>query len=146
MWRRKGNSVGVNLAGSGDRVLKKMYSVLGSNLKFGKWQERPLKVYRCMAFIVLVVIQLWSLEFINVCTVYEAEIKGQSSSSSNSQNVAFVSSENTSSTNEEVNVPHEVSTASSQGQASSLTYADDIMFSFFANQSNSPQLDNEDLE
>ncbi|GJT41110.1 hypothetical protein Tco_0940975 [Tanacetum coccineum] len=68
MWRRKGNSVGVNLAGSGDRVLKKMYSVLGSNLKFGKWQERPVKVYRCMAFIVLVVIQLWSLEFINVYT------------------------------------------------------------------------------
>ncbi|GJT93658.1 ribonuclease H-like domain-containing protein [Tanacetum coccineum] len=83
MWRRKGNSVGVNLAGSGDRVLKKMYSVLGSNLKIGKWQERPLKVY-------------------------EAEIKGQSSSSSISQNVAFVSSENTSSTNEAVNNAHEV--------------------------------------
>ncbi|GJR99628.1 hypothetical protein Tco_0316137 [Tanacetum coccineum] len=33
-----------------------------------------------------------------------------------------------------------------EGQASSLTYADDVMFSFFANQSNSPQLDNEDLE
>ncbi|GJS00158.1 reverse transcriptase domain-containing protein [Tanacetum coccineum] len=33
-----------------------------------------------------------------------------------------------------------------QGQASSSTYADDVMFSFFANQSNSPQLDNEDLE
>ncbi|GJS11296.1 hypothetical protein Tco_0368092 [Tanacetum coccineum] len=74
------------------------------------------------------------------------EIKGQSSSSSNSQNVAFVSSENTSSTNEAVNTAHEVSTASSQGQASSSTYADDVMFSFFANQSNSPQLDNEDLE
>ncbi|GJX68946.1 hypothetical protein Tco_0304673 [Tanacetum coccineum] len=42
--------------------------------------------------------------------VYEAEIKGQSSSSSNSQNVAFVSSENTSSTNEAVNTAHEVST------------------------------------
>ncbi|GJW65475.1 hypothetical protein Tco_0117359 [Tanacetum coccineum] len=65
----RGTVLGVNLAGSGDRVLKKMYSVPGSNLKFGKWQERPLKVYRCMAFIVLVVIQLWSLEFINVCTV-----------------------------------------------------------------------------
>ncbi|GKC04312.1 ribonuclease H-like domain-containing protein, partial [Tanacetum coccineum] len=49
-------------------------------------------------------------------------------------------------TNEAVNTAHEVSTASSQGQASSLTYADDVMFSFFANQSNSPQLDNEDLE
>ncbi|GKC04834.1 ribonuclease H-like domain-containing protein [Tanacetum coccineum] len=80
----------------------------------------------------------------NNLKVYESEIKGQSSS--NSQNVAFVSSENTSSTNEVVNTAHEVSTASSQGQASSLTYADDVMFSFFANQSNSPQLDNEDLE
>ncbi|GKF81112.1 hypothetical protein Tco_0239714 [Tanacetum coccineum] len=67
-------------------------------------------------------------------------IKGQSSSSSNSQNVAFVSLENTSSTNEAV------TTASSQGQAPSSTYADDVMFSFFANQSNSPHLDNEDLE
>nr|GEU60421.1 hypothetical protein [Tanacetum cinerariifolium] len=33
-----------------------------------------------------------------------------------------------------------------KGQAFALTYADDVMFSFFANQSNSPQLDNEDLE
>ncbi|GKC22541.1 ribonuclease H-like domain-containing protein [Tanacetum coccineum] len=82
----------------------------------------------------------------NNLKVYEAEIKSQSSSSSNSQNVAFVSSENTSSTNEAVNTAHEVSTASSQGQASSSTYADDVMFSFFVNQSNSPQLDNEDLE
>ncbi|GKB11452.1 hypothetical protein Tco_0845375 [Tanacetum coccineum] len=40
----------------------------------------------------------------------------------------------------------EVSTTSSQVQAFSSTYADDVMFSFFANQSNSPQLENEDLE
>ncbi|GKF89318.1 hypothetical protein Tco_0263281, partial [Tanacetum coccineum] len=80
----------------------------------------------------------------NNLKVYAAEIKIQSSS--NSQNVAFVSSENTSSTNEAVNNAHEVSTASSQGQASSLTYADNAVFSFFINQSNSPQLDNEDLE
>ncbi|GKA04251.1 ribonuclease H-like domain-containing protein [Tanacetum coccineum] len=31
-------------------------------------------------------------------------------------------------------------------RTSSSTYDDDVMFSFFANQSNSPQLDNEDLE
>ncbi|GKA54814.1 hypothetical protein Tco_0753763 [Tanacetum coccineum] len=54
--------------------------------------------------------------------------------------------ENTSSTNEAVNIAHEVSTVSSLGQASSSTYADDVMFSFFFNQPNSPQLDNEDLE
>ncbi|GJV18537.1 hypothetical protein Tco_1367557 [Tanacetum coccineum] len=82
----------------------------------------------------------------NNLKVYEAEIKSQSSSSSNSQNVAFVSSENTNNTNEVVNTAHEVSIVSSQGQASSSTYADDVMFSFFINQSNSPQLDNEDLK
>ncbi|GKF72417.1 ribonuclease H-like domain-containing protein [Tanacetum coccineum] len=60
--------------------------------------------------------------------------------------MAFVSLENTSSTNEAVNTSHEVSTAILQGQASSSTYANDVMFSFFANQSNSQQLDNEDLE
>ncbi|GJZ61324.1 ribonuclease H-like domain-containing protein [Tanacetum coccineum] len=82
----------------------------------------------------------------NNLKVYKYEIKGQSCSSSNSQNVAFVFLENTRSTNEAVNTAHEVSIASLQGQASSSTYADDVMFSIFANQSNSPQLDNEDLE
>ncbi|GKD45142.1 ribonuclease H-like domain-containing protein, partial [Tanacetum coccineum] len=82
----------------------------------------------------------------NNLKVYEAEIKSQSNSSSNSQNVAFVSSDDTSSTNEAVNTTHDVSAASSKGKASSSTYADDVMFSFFVNQSNSPQLDNEDLE
>ncbi|GJS61501.1 reverse transcriptase domain-containing protein [Tanacetum coccineum] len=33
-----------------------------------------------------------------------------------------------------------------EGQASSSSYADDVMFSFFVSQSNSQQLDNEDLE
>ncbi|GKA13692.1 RNA-directed DNA polymerase, eukaryota, partial [Tanacetum coccineum] len=56
--------------------------------------------------------------------------------------------EDTSSSNE-VNIVNSVSTASghnSQGQASLSSYTDDLMFSFFANQSNSPQLDDEDLE
>ncbi|GKD38264.1 hypothetical protein Tco_1258471 [Tanacetum coccineum] len=82
----------------------------------------------------------------NNLKVYEAEIKGQSSSSSNSQNVAFVSSDNTNSTNEAVNTANDVNTASSQGQVPSSTYVDDVMFSFFINQSNSHQLANEDLE
>ncbi|GKC05436.1 hypothetical protein Tco_0997046 [Tanacetum coccineum] len=46
----------------------------------------------------------------NNLKVYEAEIKTQSSSSSNSQNVAFVSSDDTSSTNEAVNTSHDVPT------------------------------------
>nr|GEX44931.1 uncharacterized mitochondrial protein AtMg00810-like [Tanacetum cinerariifolium] len=59
---------------------------------------------------------------------------------------AFVSFDNTSSTNETVNTAHNVSAASSKDQASTASYADDVMFSFFSNQSNAPQLDNEDLE
>nr|GEU74912.1 ribonuclease H-like domain-containing protein [Tanacetum cinerariifolium] len=82
----------------------------------------------------------------NNLKVYEAEIKDQSSSNSNSQNVAFVSLDNTSSTNEAVNIAHNVSAASSQGQAYTSTYADDIMFSFFANQSNSGHAYHEDEE
>ncbi|GJY41938.1 hypothetical protein Tco_0429208, partial [Tanacetum coccineum] len=84
----------------------------------------------------------------NNLKVFEADIKSSSGSSSNSQNVAFLSTEDTNSINE-VNTANGVSTASghnSQGQASSSSYTDDLMFSFFANQSNSPQLDDEDRE
>ncbi|GJY53066.1 hypothetical protein Tco_0444730 [Tanacetum coccineum] len=82
----------------------------------------------------------------NNLKVYESEIKGQTSSSLNSQNVAFVSSDNSSSTNETVNTAHSVFAASSKDQASTASYADDVIFYFFANQSNTPRLDNEDLE
>nr|GEZ74431.1 putative ribonuclease H-like domain-containing protein [Tanacetum cinerariifolium] len=50
------------------------------------------------------------------------------------------------STNETVNIAYGVSAASSKDQASTASYTDDVMFSFFSNQSNAPQLDNEDLE
>ncbi|GJV35345.1 ribonuclease H-like domain-containing protein [Tanacetum coccineum] len=49
----------------------------------------------------------------------------------------------------EVNIANGVSTAaghSSQGQTSSSSYTNDLMFSFFADQSSGPQLDDEDLE
>nr|GEY40850.1 ribonuclease H-like domain-containing protein [Tanacetum cinerariifolium] len=82
----------------------------------------------------------------NNLKVYEAEIKGQSSSSLSYQNVALVYSDNTSTTNKAINTAHDVSAASLQGQTVSSTYADDVMFSFFANQSNSPHLDNQYLE
>ncbi|GJU85511.1 putative ribonuclease H-like domain-containing protein [Tanacetum coccineum] len=84
----------------------------------------------------------------NNLKVFEADIKGSSGSSSNSQNVAFLSAEDTSSSNE-VNTANGVSTASghnSQGQASSSSYTDDLIFSSFANQSSGPQLDDKDLE
>ncbi|GKF51580.1 hypothetical protein Tco_0148047 [Tanacetum coccineum] len=82
----------------------------------------------------------------NNLKVYESEIKGKSSSSLNSHNVAFVSSDNSNSTNEIVNIAHSVSVASSKDQDSTASYVDNVMFSFFSNQSNAPQLDYEDLE
>ncbi|GJR95352.1 hypothetical protein Tco_0267526 [Tanacetum coccineum] len=81
----------------------------------------------------------------NNLKVFKADIKGSSVSSLNSQNVVFLFAEDTSSSNK-VNTANGVSTIaghSSQGQAS---YVDDLMFTFFTNQSNSPQLDDEDLE
>ncbi|GKA21299.1 ribonuclease H-like domain-containing protein [Tanacetum coccineum] len=81
---------------------------------------------------------------------YEPEVKGTSSSSTNTQNVAFVSSNNTSSTNGEVNTAHGVTTASTQATAVNSTTIDNlsdaVICAFFASQPNSPQLDNEDLQ
>nr|GEV65145.1 hypothetical protein [Tanacetum cinerariifolium] len=82
----------------------------------------------------------------NNLKVYEVEIKGQSNSGYNSHNVLFVSSENTSSINETITVAHDITAAGSKEQPSASSYADDVMFSFFATQSNTPQLDNGDLE
>nr|GEU40367.1 ribonuclease H-like domain-containing protein [Tanacetum cinerariifolium] len=84
----------------------------------------------------------------NNLKVFEADIKGSSRSSSNSHNVAFLSVKDTNSINE-VNTANGVSTATghnSSRQSSSSSYTDDMMFSFFASQSNSPQLDDEDLK
>ncbi|GKA82666.1 putative ribonuclease H-like domain-containing protein [Tanacetum coccineum] len=78
------------------------------------------------------------------------EVKGSPSSTLNTQNKAFVSSNNTSSTIETVNTAHSVPTANTTPQASSLpnvdSVSDAVIYSFFASQSNSPQLDNEDLK
>ncbi|GJS27989.1 ribonuclease H-like domain-containing protein [Tanacetum coccineum] len=63
----------------------------------------------------------------NNLKVYESDIKGQTSSSLNSQNVAFGSSDISSSTNETVNTAHSVSAASSKDQTSTASYGDDVM-------------------
>nr|GFD48820.1 hypothetical protein [Tanacetum cinerariifolium] len=84
----------------------------------------------------------------NKLKVFEAGIKGSYGSSLHSQNVAFLSTEDTNNINE-VNTANGVSTAAghnSSGQVSSSSYSDDLMFLFFISQSNSPQLDNEDLK
>nr|GEX82526.1 ribonuclease H-like domain-containing protein [Tanacetum cinerariifolium] len=91
-----------------------------------------------------------TLIFDDLCNnhrVFKSDVKGSIRSSSSSQNVAFVSSENTSSTNE-VNTAFGGFTSSghnSQKEGSS-SYTDDLMYSFFANPSSGPQMDHEDLE
>ncbi|GJU74444.1 hypothetical protein Tco_1265849, partial [Tanacetum coccineum] len=79
--------------------------------------------------------------------VYEPEVKGMSSSSSRTQNMAFVSSSNnnTSSTNEAVNTAHEVSTASRQVNSANFINIDNlsdvVICSFFVSQSYNSQLE-----
>nr|GEX83059.1 hypothetical protein [Tanacetum cinerariifolium] len=52
--------------------------------------------------------------------IYEAEVKGSSTSSQNIQNIAFVSSNNTDSTNKSVSVVPNISAASSKASVSTL--------------------------
>ncbi|GKE45350.1 hypothetical protein Tco_1472634 [Tanacetum coccineum] len=80
---------------------------------------------------------------------YESEVKGTFSSTTNSHNVAFLSSSSTNSTTRAVNTTQGVNTASTQGAADSSTtvenLSDAVIYSFFASQPSIPQLDNEDL-
>nr|GEU43137.1 hypothetical protein [Tanacetum cinerariifolium] len=65
-------------------------------------------------------------------------------------NVAFVSSNSTNNTNEEVNTAHGVTTAITQATAVNSTtinnLSDVVICSFFASQPNNLQIDNEDLQ
>ncbi|GJY12883.1 hypothetical protein Tco_0382192 [Tanacetum coccineum] len=86
----------------------------------------------------------------NNLKIYEAEVKGSSSTSQNTLNVAFVSSNITGSTNEAINTAHGIFAANSKANTSTLpnvdSLSDAVIYSIFASQSNSSQLDNEDLK
>ncbi|GJZ26236.1 putative ribonuclease H-like domain-containing protein [Tanacetum coccineum] len=76
------------------------------------------------------------MTYINNLKIYETKVKGSSSSNQNSQNVAFVSSNNSGSSNQ----------AHGSNSANTNSMSDAAIYSFFANQSNSPQLDDKDLQ
>nr|GFB90635.1 hypothetical protein [Tanacetum cinerariifolium] len=83
----------------------------------------------------------------NNLRVFERDVKGTTTSSSNTQNVAFMFAKNTSSTND-VSIAYSVpspSVSKSQKEGSS-SYTDEVIHSFFANQSSAPRLDYDDLE
>ncbi|GJZ87445.1 ribonuclease H-like domain-containing protein [Tanacetum coccineum] len=83
-------------------------------------------------------------DLFNNLKAYESEVKGTSNSTTNSHNVAFLS---TSSTN---NASGAVNTASTQGVADSSKSGDNfnnaMIYSFFTSQPSIPQLDNEELQ
>nr|GEV47681.1 ribonuclease H-like domain-containing protein [Tanacetum cinerariifolium] len=89
-------------------------------------------------------------DLFNNLKIYEAEVKSSSSASTSTQNIAFVSSQTTNSTNESVSAVTSVSDASAKIHVSALpnmdTLSNAVIYSFFASQSNSPQLDNDDLK
>nr|GEV53606.1 hypothetical protein [Tanacetum cinerariifolium] len=86
----------------------------------------------------------------NSLRIYEAEVKSLSTIGPTIQNIAFVSSQNTNNTNESVSAVASVSAASTKVHVYAFpnvdTLSDVVIYSLFASQSNSPQLDNDDLK
>ncbi|GJR21558.1 hypothetical protein Tco_0970085 [Tanacetum coccineum] len=89
-------------------------------------------------------------DLFNNLKAYELEVNGTSSSTTNSHNVAFLSSGNTNNASGIVNTAQGVNTVSTQGVVDSSKTAENlsnaIIYSFFASQPSIPQLDNEDLQ
>ncbi|GJZ48079.1 hypothetical protein Tco_0601911 [Tanacetum coccineum] len=81
---------------------------------------------------------------------YESKVKGTSNSTTNSHNVAFLSTSSTNNASGAVNTAQGVNTSSTQGAADSSksgeNFSNAMIYSFFASQPSIPQLDNEDLQ
>nr|GEU50425.1 hypothetical protein [Tanacetum cinerariifolium] len=89
-------------------------------------------------------------DLFNSLKIYEAKVKHSSSTGTTIQNLAFMSSSNTGSTTDSVSVATSVSAAYAKMHVSSLlnivSLSNAVIYLFFASQSTSPQLDNEDLK
>nr|GEU35038.1 retrovirus-related Pol polyprotein from transposon TNT 1-94 [Tanacetum cinerariifolium] len=89
-------------------------------------------------------------DLFNSLKIYETQVKQSSSSSTATQNLAFVSSTSTDCTTDSVSAAANVSGACVKLSASPLPNVDslsnEVIYSFFASQSTSPQFDNEDLK
>nr|GFC13412.1 hypothetical protein [Tanacetum cinerariifolium] len=89
-------------------------------------------------------------DLFNSLKIYEAKVKSSSSASTSTQNIAFVSSSNTDSTNEPVSAAASVSVVCAKIHVSALPNVDsssnDVIYLFCTSQSNSSQLDNDDLK
>nr|GFB54910.1 hypothetical protein [Tanacetum cinerariifolium] len=89
-------------------------------------------------------------DLFNSLKIYESEVKHSSSIDTDSHNLAFVSSTPTDSTIDLVSAAVNVFAVGAKLTASTLPHVDSlsnaVIYSFFASQSSSPQLDNEDLK
>nr|GFB67847.1 hypothetical protein [Tanacetum cinerariifolium] len=89
-------------------------------------------------------------DLFNSLKIYEDEVKSSSSASTSTQNIAFVSFSNTDNTNVPVSAAASVSVVSAKIHVFALPNVDSLsnamIYSFFASQSNSPQLDNDELK
>nr|GEV85141.1 ribonuclease H-like domain-containing protein [Tanacetum cinerariifolium] len=89
-------------------------------------------------------------DLFNSLKIYEAKVKSSSSIRTSTQNIAFVSSSNTDSTTEPVSAATSIFVVCAKMHVSSLPNVDSlsnaVIYSFFASQSCSPQLDNDDLK
>nr|GEW24467.1 hypothetical protein [Tanacetum cinerariifolium] len=82
-------------------------------------------------------------DLFNSLEIYAAEVKNSSSAITSIQNIAFVSYSNIDNTNEPISATS-VSVVSAKIHVSALLNVDTLRF--FASQSNSPQMDNDDLK
>nr|GEY26255.1 hypothetical protein [Tanacetum cinerariifolium] len=89
-------------------------------------------------------------DLFNSLKIYESEVRLSSSTATDSHNLAFVSSTSTDSTTDSVSAAVNVSAVGAKFNAATLPNVDSlsnaVIYSFFASQSSSPQLDNEDLK
>nr|GEY58668.1 ribonuclease H-like domain-containing protein [Tanacetum cinerariifolium] len=89
-------------------------------------------------------------DLFNSLKIYEAEVKSSSSAGTTTQNIDLVSSSNTDSTTEPVSAAASVSAVSTKILVSPLLTVDSlsnaVIYSFFASQSSTLQLDNDDLK
>nr|GEZ80344.1 hypothetical protein [Tanacetum cinerariifolium] len=89
-------------------------------------------------------------DLFNSLKIYESEVKHSSSQGTDSQNLAFVSTSPADSTNNSVSEVVNVSAVGAKLSASTLLNVDSlsnaVIYTFFASQSSSPQLDNKYLK
>nr|GFB76873.1 hypothetical protein [Tanacetum cinerariifolium] len=89
-------------------------------------------------------------DLFNSLKIYESEVKHSSSQGTDCQNLAFVSTTPADSTNDSVSAAINVYAVGAKLSASTLPNVDSlsnaVIYSFFASQSSSPQLDNADLK